>query len=146
MKKKIKLRDMTESQFREVRSHCHSKYLLDCGRCPFGEIECCSDPRISWVMNKDLYSDKFLDQEVEIETDILTPKEKVYLEAVIDPFKERIVGIGKAVLCGNTEFIYFSTREKADGIICSELPPFDAGTVFKGMEAGKKYTLEELGL
>ena len=142
MIKKVKIRDLTEEQ---QKRYCDKK-SGHCNGCPFclkieGKVWSCASS-----LSHSQFSDEFLDQEVEIETDILTPKEKVYLEAVIDPFKERIVGIGKAVLCGNTEFIYFSTREKADEIIYSELPPFDAGTAFKGMEAGKKYTLEELGL
>ena len=155
MKKKIKLRDMTEEQF---VSWCHDncpndKNLntrIDCNeaKCPFAHVICNEkDTANCWLYNKEDFSDKFLDQEVEVEVpDILTEEEKEYLEAVINPFKERIVGIGKALLCGNTEFIYFVTREIADEIICSELPPFDAGTAYKGMEAGKKYTLEELGL
>ena len=145
MIKKIKIRDLTKEQ---ILKFCHerTRKFDTCSGCPLHCANCFENSGGFLVENKDMFSDEFLNQEVEIETDILTPKEKVYLEAVIDPFKERIVGIGKAVLCGNTEFIYFSTREKADEIIYSELPPFDAGTAFKGMEAGKKYTLEELGL
>lgn len=144
MIKKVKIRDLTEEQ---QKRYCDKK-SGHCDGCPFclknfeGKVWSCAGS-----LSHSQFSDEFLDQEVEIEVpDILTEEEKEYLEAVINPFKERIVGIGKALLCGNTEFIYFVTREIADGIICSELPPFDAGTAYKGMEAGKKYTLEELGL
>ena len=36
-----------------------------CGKCPFSHVVCdCLD---SWINNKDLYSDEFLDQEIEVE-------------------------------------------------------------------------------
>lgn len=60
--KKIKLRDLTEEQFEKWRDENCRKY--DCLDCPFSGIDCNKFFRISC---KDMYSDKFLDQEVEIE-------------------------------------------------------------------------------
>ena len=66
--KKIKLRDMTEEQWENFTDKC---YVFACmiKKCPFMDIGCDIDRYSSWYAHKDLYSDKFLDQEVEIEED-----------------------------------------------------------------------------
>ena len=59
MKKKI--RDLT---LEEAFKFCRSKG--DCHECPCRFVACfCMDDNL-WVEYKELYSDKFLDQEVEI--------------------------------------------------------------------------------
>ena len=70
--KKVKLRDLTEEQYKKwFRDNCccknEDKQMSDCFNCEFYNVIC--NPEISrcWVKHKDLYSDKFLDQEVEIE-------------------------------------------------------------------------------
>ena len=66
--KKVKLRDLTEEQFNKwALSNC-KKYGDKCDGCPFQKVYCDRNPDIDdwWIKNKDLYSDKFLDQEVEI--------------------------------------------------------------------------------
>lgn len=63
-KKKIKLRDLTEKELKQWKStFCSSEH---CKICPLHNIPCGEyvEQRIN---NKDLYSDKFLDQEIEIE-------------------------------------------------------------------------------
>lgn len=71
---------------------------------------------------------------------ILDDAERRYLSAVIKPFRESVSSIEKSdiyrdeAICINTEKRYMV------------FPPFKAGTMYKGMELGKKYTLEELGL
>lgn len=74
-----------------------------------------------------------------VEKEILDEKEKEYLSAVIKPFRDRIEFIAK--------------RRRFDDYICIglndeaiSLPYFDKGTMYKGMELDKKYTLKELGL
>ena len=47
------------------------------------------DVSVDEYINKDLYSNKFLNQEIVLE-DTLTKEEKEYLKAVIEPFKDRI--------------------------------------------------------
>lgn len=67
-KKKVKLRDLTEEQYRKwVRNNCKN-YDDKCYGCPFQKVYCdnCERKNDWWISNKDLYSDKFLDQEVEI--------------------------------------------------------------------------------
>lgn len=61
--KKVKLRDLTEEQYREYEKNCKERI---CVECPFNDVECTSNYTNCWVNHKDLYSDKFLDQEIEI--------------------------------------------------------------------------------
>ena len=67
-KKKVKLRDLTQEQYRTfVDSECRNKKT--CNGCLFYYINCsiCDKVDKCWINHKDLYSDKFLDQEVEID-------------------------------------------------------------------------------
>ena len=64
--KKVKLRDLTRNQYsRRLLNYCNSH----CEHCCFNTVECCYTSKRCWLDNKELYSDKFLDQEVEIEED-----------------------------------------------------------------------------
>lgn len=78
----------------------------------------------------------------ESKAEILDEAEKRYLKAVIRPFRDRIKYICKSVSdFGKYEYI------KAN--LCNDtlvLPDFKPNTMYKGMESGKEYTLEELGL
>ena len=62
--RKVKLRDLTEEQYREYEKDCEKRI---CAECPFHDVECDSKYDNCWFKHKDLYSDKFLDREVEIE-------------------------------------------------------------------------------
>ncbi len=73
---------------------------------------------------------------------ILDDVEKKYLSAVIKPFRKKVMNV-----------IKIQCREERQCIrirICvgdyAELPLFENNTMYKGMEVGKYYTLEELGL
>lgn len=71
-KKKVKLRDLTKEQYEKWRENNCKKYgekYGDCNGCPFQKVQCYNDNRVNniWYLNKDLYSDKFLDQEIEVE-------------------------------------------------------------------------------
>ena len=62
--KKKKLRDLTPEEW----DKWHRKNCGNCNKCIFNNVICeKSSENWSWVNNKDLYSDKFLDQEVEVE-------------------------------------------------------------------------------
>ena len=78
--------------------------------------------------------------EEEYEPTILTDKEKAYLSAVIKPFRKK-VGYVKKIDCGKREFLKIYLED--DNI---PFPFFTKGTMYKGMELNKRYTLEELGL
>ena len=93
--KKIKLRDLTEKEFQNWKNE---KCEADCEHCIFENVECVEWKNNCWVRNKNSYSNKFLDQEIEIEIadePLLTPKEKEYLESVIKPFKDTVISISK---------------------------------------------------
>ena len=87
---------------------------------------------------------KSCDEPVSLESivhpQILDDAEKRYLSAVIKPFRDSVRGIEKAenlpyeMICIDTKYRYMV------------FPPFDKGTMYKGMKTGWRYTLEELGL
>ena len=69
-KKKVKLRDICGVQFEEwAKKNCTKLAENYCDNCPFQKVKCCNDNKVNdvWYLNKDLYSDKFLDQEIEVE-------------------------------------------------------------------------------
>lgn len=78
---------------------------------------------------------------------ILDEAEKRYLSAVIRPFRNRVKYICKIWYLGvsSSEYqrIYIALSDDSHDI---DLPLFKKETMYKGMELGKKYTLEELGL
>lgn len=74
-----------------------------------------------------------------VENEILDEEEKEYLSAVIRPFKDRIEFIAKSRMFD--DYISIGLNDEA-----ISLPYFKKGTMYKGMELYKKYTLKELGL
>ena len=85
---------------------------------------------------------------VKLSKPILTEKEKEYLSAVIKPFRDRILHIYKFELSGYEGIgidLKFPKVEKNNEDAMT-LPSFEIGTMYKGMELYKDYTLEELGL
>ena len=67
--KKVKLRDLTPKQFEKYCKNFTGKYTYgtNCDKCVFHNVSCNSWYDSCWIKHKDLYSDKFLDQEIEIE-------------------------------------------------------------------------------
>ena len=62
--KKKKLRDLTEEEWNKwQRKNCKN---ISCDSCNLNNVACNMGIR-SWIHHKDLYSDKFLDQEIEVE-------------------------------------------------------------------------------
>ncbi len=81
---------------------------------------------------------------VKIPQNILTEQERHYLSSVVKPFREKVQHISK--LTGkNGEYICIDIRFdwEEDSIL---LPRFAAGTLYKGMEIGKEYSVKDLGL
>ena len=65
--KKKKLRDLTPEEWDKWKEICS---YTSCSECIFRYVSCIrSDREECWVNHKDLYSDKFLDQEIEVEDD-----------------------------------------------------------------------------
>ena len=142
MKIKKKLRDITKEEYEKWKnSKSCSRYW--CDECPFHRVSCNRDILTCWIYNKDLYSDKFLNQEIEVEVpDILDDAEKRYLSDIIKPFRKRVDYIMKSSnSCCDKEYIFI----RLDDDFLS-LPYFEAGTMYQGMELERAYTLEELGL
>lgn len=77
----------------------------------------------------------------EYKPQILTDKEKAYLSAVVNPFKGKVKTVEKVSFGGEEEYLKILFE-----MDLMSLPFFTKGTMYKGMEANKKYTLEELGL
>lgn len=73
---------------------------------------------------------------------ILTEKEKEYLSYVIRPFRDRVNYICKSD--ENMELEYINIRFDVDDFVF--LPNFKKGTMYKGMEPNKEYTIKDLGL
>ena len=72
---------------------------------------------------------------------ILTEEEREYLSAVIKPFRNEVLNIKKK----SNYLAWISIVMKDQEII--KLPFFEKSSeMYKGMELGKEYTLEELGL
>ena len=140
---KIKLRDMTYEQYEKwLKNNCATKTL--CEDCPFFKVICIKSNRC-WVHYKDLYSDKFLDQEIEIEDEpILTDEERRYLRKIIEPYRDKVESIekiGSEYFDSDNDFIVVHLVE--DNI---SLPILNTSFKFNGMETDKEYTLEELEL
>lgn len=74
---------------------------------------------------------------------ILDDAERKYLAAVIRPFRENVDTISKFRTWEESlQNICISMKDER---ICT-LPVFPKGTMYKGMEEGKNYSLKELGL
>ena len=74
---------------------------------------------------------------------ILDDAERKYLADVIRPFRNKIDTILKfQTWDGSSQYIYISMKDNHMGT----LPVFPKGTMYKGMENGKHYSLKELGL
>lgn len=81
--------------------------------------------------------------EEEYEPTILTDEEKAYLSAVIKPFRKDVKYIKKMdYVIRAKEYLLIKMRD----LSTAALPLFEKETMYKGMEANKAYTVEELGL
>ena len=142
---KKKIRDITEEEFEIWKNYNCKTYDLHCTGCPFRASECgFVGLRFPWYESKEMFSDKFLNQEINITVpDILDDVEKRYLSAVIRPFRKRVDYIMKISdpLGYEKEYIFIKLDEDS-----FSLPYFTAGTMYQGMELERAYALEELGL
>lgn len=73
---------------------------------------------------------------------ILDEKEKEYLSAVIKPFRNDVASIKKLSCNDKKEYLKIDFKD----IDYINFRNFKKGTMYKGMEIGIDYTLEELGL
>lgn len=147
MKRKIKLRDMTKEQWDNFKE---KNCMWHCEKCVFGPTKCFkSYDKKSWINHKDMYSDKFLNQEIEIEEpDILDEQEKEYLRAVIKPFRNRVITISKCFYVFDNAYAIDICVMSSVGIFEKEITrlPLFRNEMYKGMAKNKPYTLEDLDL
>ena len=111
---------------------CNIQFLMGKSYCMrFDGCSACRKECIEWLLS-------------EYKEPILTDEEKKYLKAVIEPFKDRVNHLRKYIHLGHgTEYVEFVIDDHTMSI---DLPDFESGTKYKGMELGREYTLEELGL
>lgn len=144
---KKKLRNVTREEFIEWKQkNCIGAHNADCNKCVFKGYNCDRFSEGVWVNYKNLCSDAFLDQKIEV-GGILTKDEKEYLRTVIKPFRERVDCIQK-VFGIEYEFIKIKLKYSEE-TKCEErinLPYFNPDTMYKEMTLGKEYTLKELDL
>lgn len=87
-----------------------------------------------------------------ISKEILNDAERTHLKRAIKPFRDKVRRIVKtkeiSTFMKNREFIliYFTDEMQRDNTLFVILEDFEEGTMYKGMEEGKQYALEELGL
>ena len=142
MKKKI--RDLTSEEYREwALKNCSE---IDCRDCPFQYVYCNFHCTEMWVNHKDMYSNKFLDQEVDIPSPhILDKEEHDYLRAVCKPYKVNYIKKTETRCGSHIEIVVKSSVYR--GLTESwSMPYFTKDTMYKGMEVDKDYTIEELEL
>ena len=149
MKITKKLRDVTYEEIAKwYEKECDG--IKPCNECIFFKLRCYPYDECCWVKNKDMYSDKFLDQTIEIEApEILDEKEKEYLSAVIKPFRDKIRSIKKAPSSWYKDkaWIEITSLTIPKGVYhVTQLPYFDRERMYVNMEDNRPYTLEELGL
>lgn len=150
---KKKLRDVTTSEFEDwAKKRCGANSSF-CANCTFKFVHCLANNVTVWTKHKNLYSDNFLDQEIEIEAkDVLDEVEKKYLKSIIRPFKDRVEYIvkGKNTNSDGTFYYIGIIVKHIDIDRFSEaiyLPYFKLESkMYEGMELNKEYTLKELGL
>lgn len=87
------------------------------------------DPRLAW-----------LDMERGAPPPPLTEAEDGYLRMVMAPWRERVADVSKQDWARGSRIVI-----RTDDVYV-ELPSFEAGTMYRGMEPGRWYKPEELGL
>lgn len=113
---------------------CRCEDMETCGRCIFfSHSRDCTDNTRDWL-------------NLEYTGFILDDAEKRYLRDVIRPFRDKVDLIRKIVEPKKYESIciYVNNDDDYDDVVY--LPHFEKGKMYQGMEDGKSYTLEELGL
>ena len=103
--------------------------LFHNGKCP-NSCKVCKQKAIEWLLSE--YKEPVLDD-----------AERKYLADVIRPFRDKIDTISKfRAWDESSQYIHISMKDNH----ISTLPVFPKGTMYKGMEDGKHYSLKELGL
>lgn len=116
-----------DCQMYQLRKECKE---AESGFCFSNPCSACREDNIEWLCS-------------EYKEQILTEKEKTYLSSVIKPFRDKVKYMLKNSF--NKEFISIVLEDKERKEYFN-FPYFKKGTMYQGMKANKRYTLEELGL
>ena len=104
-----------------------AKAVIDCAHT---HCENCQEHFFKWLLE-------------EAKEPILDEAEREYLSYVIRPFRKDVVAISKFKTWDNrSQYIHIEMKSNYS----SSLPVFPKGTMYKGMEDGRYYSLKELGL
>lgn len=144
---KKKIRDITKEEYYNWLTN--DKNCQKCDSCIFSKVECQLNIDKCWINHKNIYSDSFLNQTIEIEGEILTNSEKDFLFSFIKLFRGfgEVKKIKKCSLMDEEkEWLTLKVLNTIFEIEYVTLPEFKKGTMFKGMDPTEEYTLEELGL
>ena len=76
----------------------------------------------------------------------LTQEEKEFLSAVIKPFKNRVEYIHKYKVNDDYERLYIKVSDDESNDECIMFPKFKMGTMYKGMERVRRYSIEDLNI
>ena len=98
-----------------------------------------------WYRTRSDLSDILTGKYKIIKNPILDEVEKEYLGSIIKPFRDRVISVRKYNYDKYYEYItiiYYDVSK----YLSIYFPPFKKGTMYKGMELDRNYTLEELGL
>lgn len=120
--------DNQAEMFEKIKTKCDSNIRSQHGQTYIDDI-------LDWMAQP--YKEQILDN-----------AEKAYLSAVIKPFRNRFGSIAKYNNSSwgmDDEFIRITVRGE-HGTEFIKLPWFKTNAMYQGMELGKEYTLEELGL
>ena len=111
---------------------CH---LVGCSKCLFERcIESCNKARFEWLLSE--YQ----------ESPILDEVEREYLSAVCRPYEVETI-CKKTTFSKNSQWLKICTNSTyLNGYEYIHLPVFNANTMYKGIELGKAYTPQELGI
>ena len=85
-------------------------------------------------------------QIIKLPKSILSETERKYLSAVIGPFRDKVISISCNFATDNYNYIIIEVKQEGFSKEFISLPFFKSDTMYKGMRAGKQYTLEELEL
>ena len=123
--------------------HSDIKFTNNNCSCSFNCIVCDGITEEELKTLKKWYKEKEVKITLEVKEPILDEEERKYLSGVIRPFRDRIGYIKKCKFLNRTEYLRFLMKGDE---VSSSLPLFKKGTMYKGMELNKEYTLEKLEL
>lgn len=128
-----------EEEFNVYKSKIVNKFTED------GIVSYSKDNQ-NWIRNYYLLENLLIGYTEIIKKPILDDIERRYLSNIIKPFRDRVVSIIKYDDYDRCEYIVIKYRNINGYTGRMYFPAFEKDTMYKGMKANKKYTLEELGL